>query len=69
MTERRLRNTDPVALVAGLFALVGGGFGVAGTSPAELLDLRWVLAAAAVLAGLAILVAGLRNSRATSDDV
>lgn len=65
---RRGRRADPVALLAGVLSLLVAGTGIAGLSPVEVVDLRWVLAAAAVLAGCALLAAGLRNSRSTSDD-
>lgn len=72
MTERvqdgRRRGPDALALVVGVLSLLVAGAGIAGVSPVDVVDLRWVLAGAAVVAGIALLVAGLRNSRATSDD-
>lgn len=67
-TGTRRRRPDLIALVAGVLSLLVAGIGIAGVSPADMVDLRWVLAAVAVLAGILLLVAGLRNSRATSDD-
>lgn len=61
-------RVDPLAMVVGVLALLVAGFGITGTSRVGVVDLRWVLAGAAVVGGLALLVAGLRNSRATSDD-
>ncbi|MEJ8280293.1 hypothetical protein [Pseudonocardia spirodelae] len=65
MVERR---PDPFALVAGVLSLLVAACGVTGTAPWEVVDLRWVLAGVAVVAGIAFLVASVRNSRATSDD-
>lgn len=62
------RRPDPATLVAGLLALPVAVLGVTGLSPADVPGLRWVLAAAAVVTGVAILVAGLRNSRGAPDD-
>lgn len=66
--ERRRRGPDPLALVAGILSLLVAGAGITGVSPAAVVDLRWVLAGTAVVVGVALLLAGLRNSRATSDD-
>ncbi|MFP5069703.1 hypothetical protein ACLFMI_08545 [Pseudonocardia nantongensis] len=67
-TSTGRRRSDLIALVAGVLSLLVAGTGIAGVSPADVVDLRWVLAAVAVLAGILLLVAGLRNSRTGSDD-
>ncbi|ANY07468.1 hypothetical protein [Pseudonocardia sp. HH130630-07] len=62
------RRPDPLALVAGLIALVIAVAGLTGVGPWEYVDLRWLLAGVAVVVGIVFLVASLRNSRGTSDD-
>ena len=68
MAEVRKRRPDMIALVAGVLSLLVATAGITGTGPWEVVDLRWLLAGTAVVAGIAFLVASLRNSRATSDD-
>ncbi|ALE72247.1 MULTISPECIES: hypothetical protein [unclassified Pseudonocardia] len=67
-TEVGRRRPDVVALVAGILALLVAVSGLTGVGPWEFVDLRWLLAGTAVVAGIAFLVASLRNSRAPSDD-
>lgn len=57
-----------MALIGGLLALGVAASGVTGIDPGSGVDLRWVLALVAVLAGAIFLLAGLRNSRRGSDD-
>lgn len=64
----RRRAPDPLTLLSGLAALVVAGYGVTGTAVGSVVDLRWVLAVLAVLAGSSFILMSLRNSRATSDD-
>ena len=59
---------DPVGLVAGLLSLLVAAAGITGTGPWEVVDIRWLLAGTAVVAGIAFLVASVRNSRAAMDD-
>ncbi|MBC3193892.1 hypothetical protein H7X46_22790 [Pseudonocardia sp. C8] len=69
MTEVvRKRRPDVLTLVAGLLSLLVAAAGITGTGPWEIVDLRWLLAGTAVVAGIAFLVAGLRNSRGASGD-
>lgn len=65
---RTRRAPDPLALLCGLLALVVAGYGFSGLAPGSGVDLRWVLAGVAVLAGLSFIVMSLRNSRAASDE-
>lgn len=62
------RAPDPLALLCGLAALLVAGAGYAGVAPWSVVDLRWFLALAAVLAGVSFIVMSVRNSRATPDD-
>lgn len=62
------RRPDVVALVAGILSLLVAAAGLTGVGPWEYVDLRWLLAGTAVVAGIAFLVASLRNSRATSGE-
>lgn len=62
------RRPDVVALVAGILSLLVAAAGITGTGPWEVVDIRWLLAGTAVIAGIVFLVASVRNSRATSDD-
>jgi hypothetical protein len=56
------RRADPFALVAGVLSLLVAVCGVLGIAPWEVVDLRWVLAGTAVVAGIAFLMASVRNS-------
>jgi uncharacterized membrane protein HdeD (DUF308 family) len=67
-TEVGRRRPDVIALVAGVVSLLVAVCGLTGVGPWEYVDLRWLLAGTAVVAGIAFLVASLRNSRAASDD-
>ena len=62
------RRPDVLALVAGILSLLVAAAGITGTGPWEVVDLRWLLAGTAVVAGVAFLAASLRNSRAAPDD-
>lgn len=66
MVEKR--RPDVVALVTGILSLLVAAAGITGTGPWEIIDIRWLLAGTAVVAGIAFLLASLRNSRAASDD-
>lgn len=56
--RRSRRGPDALTLVAGLITLAFAGIALTGRTPdLSLLDLRWALAAAAVLLGLALLSA------------
>ncbi|MDN5915923.1 MAG: hypothetical protein L0I76_12560 [Pseudonocardia sp.] len=68
LRTRARRTPDLLALLCGLLALVVAGYGFTGMGPVSGVDLRWVLAVVAVLAGLSFIVMSLRNSRTTSDD-
>ncbi|GAA1079558.1 hypothetical protein ACFU8R_13120 [Pseudonocardia alni] len=68
MDSSLARRADPFALVAGVLSLLVAVCGVLGIAPWEVVDLRWVLAGTAVVAGIAFLMASVRNSRAASDD-
>lgn len=68
MDSSLVHRADPFALVAGILSLLVAVCGVLGTAPWEVVDLRWMLAGTAVVAGIAFLMASVRNSRATSDD-
>lgn len=65
---RRRRAPDPLALLCGLAALAVAGSGFTGMTVGSFLDVRWLLALAAVLAGVSFIVMSLRNSRTTSDE-
>lgn len=65
---RARTRPDAVALIAGLLSLLVAAAGITGTGPWEVVDIRWLLAGTAVVAGIAFLVAGVRNSRGTADD-
>ncbi|MEV1291249.1 hypothetical protein [Pseudonocardia sp. NPDC049635] len=65
---RRRTRPDAVALVAGLLSLLVAAAGLTGTGPWEVVDVRWLLAGTAVVAGIAFLVASVRNSRGATDD-
>lgn len=59
----RRRGPDPVALGAGVVALVVAVLAVAGGGVLRGVDPRWVLAAAAVGVGLLVLLSSLRRPR------
>ncbi|MEQ3550630.1 hypothetical protein WIS52_09130 [Pseudonocardia nematodicida] len=61
--DRTTRRPDAVALIAGLLSLLVAVLGITGSDLLTVVDLRWVLAGAAVLAGIAFLVASLRHAR------
>lgn len=67
-TGTRKRRPDVVALLAGILSLLIAAAGITGTGPWEVVDIRWLLAGAAVVAGIVFLAASLRNSRAPADD-
>ena len=66
--RRGRRAPDPIALLIGIAALVVAGAGMAGLTPGAVLDVRWLVAGAAVLAGALFLFASLRNSRGPSGE-
>lgn len=66
--DPRRRGPDPLALLCGLAALVVAGYGFTGPAIGSVVDLRWVLAMVAVLAGLSFILMSLRNSRAPSGE-
>lgn len=66
MVEKR--RPDVIVLVAGILSLLVAAAGITGTGPWEIIDIRWLLAGTAVVAGIAFLLASLRNSRAAADD-
>lgn len=67
-TGTRKRRPDVITLVVGILALLVAAAGITGTGPWEVVDIRWLLAGTAVVAGIVFLAASLRNSRAPSDD-
>jgi len=54
------RRPDPVALTAGVVALVVAGLGLLGPSVLGSLDPRWVLASAALAVGVVVLLTTVR---------
>jgi hypothetical protein len=54
------RRPDPVALAAGVVALVVAGLGLLGPSVLGSLDPRWVLASAALAVGVVVLLTTVR---------
>lgn len=63
-TPARRRRIDPAALLVGLFSLGVAGTAMAGrATDLAAFDVRWLLAAAAVLLGVLLLVGSLRDRR------
>lgn len=63
-TERSVRKLDPISLIAGVLTLLASAYILAdGAGWVTVLDPRWVLAGAAVLAGVLMLGTSARRGR------